>query len=484
MIGRIVEQQVLDQCLESDRAEFLVVYGRRRVGKTFLIREYFRERFSFYSTGVAGFKNREQLKAFHASLQGQGCQEKRIPKDWFEAFSRLRALLERPEVLRHPTSRKRVVFLDELPWMDAARADFKPALDYFWNSWASTQKDLLLIVCGSATSWIIENLLADVGGFYNRITRQLHLSPFTLEECEALLKENRFVFTRRQIVECYMVFGGIPYYLNCLDRSISLAQNIEKLCFQETGQLHYEYDRLFSSLFRNPGKHLAIIEALAGKRGGMTRAELSVLPGIGNGESLTKALLELEQCGFIRKYTNFVTRKQGHYFQLIDPFTLFHLRFLRNQEITSWLTWYGTPGYYSWCGNAFELVCLHHVPQMKVALGIFGIESSEYAWRSQQRESGTQVDLLIDRRDGIINICEMKFTESPFALDAAYEQHLRHRIDVFRQETGTKKAVHLTMVSASGLVNNAYADVAQQVLDENDLFRPLLLPTFSRALQQ
>ena len=254
MIGRAAEQDLLKQCCESPRPEFLVVYGRRRVGKTYLIKEYFNNSFSFYATGLAEQKTRQQLRAFSDSLRLYGHKQKSIPTDWYEAFSCLREILTSDQVQRDAASGKRVVFLDEVPWMDTARSDFRSALDYFWNSWASSQKDLLLIVCGSATSWIIDHLVSDRGSFYNRITRQIHLQPFTLSECRDLLDANGMVMTQQQMLESYMVFGGIPYYLNCLDRRLSLAQNIDALCFQQNGQLYWEYDRLYHSLFKNAEK--------------------------------------------------------------------------------------------------------------------------------------------------------------------------------------------------------------------------------------
>lgn len=470
MVGRKLEQRMLLNCLQSSQAEFLVVYGRRRVGKTFLIKEYFNNTFSFYATGLSNAKTKEQLKAFQGSLLEYGCEEKGAPKDWYEAFMRLKALLQTEKVKKDPVSGKKVVFLDELPWMDTARSDFKSTLEYFWNSWGSAQKDLLLIVCGSATSWIIDNLLGDRGGFYNRITRQIHLLPFTLGECEELYKSNGIQMTRQQMIESYMIFGGIPYYLNCFDKRLSLAQNVEELLFKESGQLYFEYDRLLGSLFKHYERHAAIIDAVSHNKGGMTRVELAKISAIGDGEPLTKALHELEQCGFIRKYKNFVKEKQGFYFQLIDPFMLFCFHFIKNREHESWMTYLNSPGYFSWSGNAFELVCLLHVKQIKRALGISGVETVEYAWRSIGSKPGAQIDLLIDRKDGVINLCEAKYTMAPFVIDASYEVTLRNKMDTFIKETSCKKAIHLTLLSANGLAHNDYAGIVQNEIAGDELF--------------
>ncbi len=469
IVGRKKEQQLLADCLCSPRPEFMVVFGRRRVGKTYLIRQYFNDCFSFYATGEFSEKTKSQLKLFHEQLRKYGDSSGAAPKDWLEAFSRLRDLLERPEVYRDPSG-KRIVFLDEVPWMDTARSDFRSALDYFWNSWGSVQPDLLLIVCGSATSWIIEHLLDGRGGFYNRITRQMPVKPFTLKECELLCSANGLVMTRPQLLEAYMILGGIPFYLNLMNPRFSLIQNIQELCFQENGPLRYEYQRLFRSLFRFPEKHLAIIRAAASRSSGITRKELSQLPAIGNGESLTKALAELEQCGFLRKYRASEAEKKGLIYQIIDPFVLFSLHFLQENRIHSWIAFSGTPAYYAWKGNAFETLCLNHTEQIKDALGIGGVETEEYSWRSRSSSPGVQIDLLIDRRDGVINLCEMKCTDQPFAIDASYEQQLLEKVNVFRTESKTKKAVHLTMVASAGLVHNAHSGSVINEITGDDLF--------------
>ena len=470
IIGRTAELDQIQQCLHSGRPEFLVLYGRRRVGKTYLIRNHFRDRFAFYATGIANEKNAKQLQAFHDSLKRYGHPEKKAPSDWIEAFSRVRDILEEEDVIRDTESGRRVVFLDELPWMDAARSDFKAALDYFWNSFASAKPDILLIVCGSAASWIINNILTNTGGLYNRVTRRIHLKPFSLHECEAFFQAMNLPVSGQTVLESYMVFGGIPHYLNLLDRRLSLSQNIEQLCFSPTGELRDEFDLLFRSLFRHAEKHVAIIEKLAEKRSGFLRTEIAKVPAIGDGEPLTKALKELEQCGFIRKYRNFTKQKNGCFFQLIDPFTLFWLKFRRNGMKTAWMDYIGTPGYHAWCGNAFELVCLLHIDQIKQALGIAGIGCDVFAWRSSGTMPGAQIDLLIDRRDNVINLCEMKYTEHVFSIDASYEKELRNKRAVFTEETKTKKATVLTLITMNGLKNNMYAGIVDRELTADDLF--------------
>ncbi|MBR0163326.1 MAG: ATP-binding protein [Lachnospiraceae bacterium] len=470
MIGRKEEISVLEDCLRSKRPEFLIVYGRRRVGKTYLVREYFNHRFSFYATGISGQNTKKQIKVFHEALSEYGDTSEKPPADWIEAFSRLRKVLEKKDVIREQQSGKRVIFLDELPWMDTARSDFKSALDYFWNSYGSAQKDLLLIACGSATSWIIDNIVRDTGGFYHRITRQIHLQPFSLGECMQLLEANGMQMSHRQIIESYMVFGGVPYYLNYLKPSLSLAQNIDVLFFGENSPLKYEFDHLFSSLYKNAGRYTDIIRALHKKRGGLTRQQLAGIRGIVQGKELTKCLKELEQCGFVRKYNDFTTPKNGCHFQLTDALSLFHLSFLEHQKAESWLEYIHTPGYYAWCGLAFERVCLQHTRQIKSALGIAGISSHEYAWKSKKASPGAQVDLLIDRKDDVINLCEIKYTAEVFQIDVSYHRELVHKTETFREETRTKKAILLTMISCEGIRQNKYSNIVVKELTGNDLF--------------
>ncbi len=469
IIGREREKDIISKCLESGRPEFLVVYGRRRVGKTFLVREFFHGRFSFYTTGIPDAKTRNQLKAFHESLNSYGDDVKTIPKDWFEAFRRLRKILESGDAYRDMSSGKKVVFLDELPWMDTARSDFKSAFDFFWNSWGSAQEDLLLIACGSATSWIISNILNDKGGFHNRITRQIHINPFNLGECKHFYADNGFSISRDQMIESYMIFGGIPYYLNLLDNRLSLAQNVDSLIFDERGDLHDEYDQLFKSLYKKPDNHIRVIETIAGQRRGLQRSEIAERSGVSDGEGLTKAIRELEQCGFIRQYKNITTSQKGCFYQVTDPFVLFCLYF-RSGRIKSWQSFLKSPDYYTWRGYAFETVCLAHIPQIKAALGISGVESAEYSWKSKKKKGGAQIDLLIDRRDDVINLCEMKCTDKAFEVTADYRENLVNKAASFTEEVHTAKSVHITLITSNGYKRNEYSDVIQNDVAPDSLF--------------
>ena len=473
MIGRKEEIAVLTDCMDSGKPEFIAVYGRRRVGKTYLVKEFFNDTFSFYSTGVQNVNTKQQLRIFKEALVKYGDTEKTIPKDWFEAFLRLEKLLESDHVTREYKTGRRVVFLDELPWMDTARSDFRSALDYFWNSWGSSQKDLVFIICGSATSWIINNIVKDTGGFYNRLTMQIRLMPFSLMECEQLFQSNGVQMTRRQIVESYMILGGIPYYLNYVKPQYSLAQNIEMLFFQENGPLKYEFQQLFRSLFRNADRYIDIIRELSKRSNGYTRAELIKSGNTVEGKELTRCLEDLEQCGFIRKYHDFSLKTNGSYYQLTDPMCLFHFTFLEHEKVDSWMDFIHTPAYYAWGGLAFEKVCLLHTRQIKAALGISGVSTREFAWNSKKTKPGAQIDLLIDRKDDVINVCEIKYSQEEYVIDAAYEENLTHKIETFRAETNTKKALLLTMITYAGVKKNKYRNIVVNEITIDDLFRIL-----------
>lgn len=471
LIGRREEQRELQRYAESAEAEFVVVYGRRRVGKTHLVRQFFDERFAFYATGVMGGNKSAQLKAFNASLKRHGAPGG--ADDWFDAFEQLHDLLESGNAAHDEATGKTVVFIDEMPWLDTPRSDFLMALEFFWNSWGSTRDDLLLIACGSATSWIIKNLLENHGGLHNRVTGVIQLKPFTLAETDELLRANGIAFSRQEVIEAYMVFGGVPYYLRLLNRRYGLVQNIDLLCFAEGGRLRNEFDALFRSLFRHAERHIAIVRAMATRQEGIDRMRIIELTGISDGGTLTTALAELEQCGFIRTYRDFTRAKNGEMFQLIDPFTLFWLRFVQGCDDARWWSAnYEGGAVRAWTGRAFELVCLWHVPQILHALGIWGVSVSARSWRSRRSDPGAQIDLVLDRADNVVNLCEMKWVGSgtEYALDPDYAQELRRKAEVFSAETKTTKALHITLVTPGGVKRNKYAGAVQAVVTADDLF--------------
>ncbi|MDR0854257.1 MAG: AAA family ATPase [Clostridiales Family XIII bacterium] len=468
IVGRKKEVLDLRDYVAADQPDFLVVYGRRRVGKTYLIREFFDDKFCFYTTGLAQADKTEQLKEFNSALNRYGTKKYDIASDWFTTFHQLRDLIE-----TSPTDGKKVVFLDEMPWMDTHRSGFLSGLESFWNGWGSGRSDLLLIACGSATSWITNKLFRNLGGLYNRVTKRMHLAPFTLSECEEFYKSNGVVYSRQQIVESYMIFGGIPYYMNQVERHLSLSQNVDRLCFKTGGQLTDEYDTLYSSLYEYPEKHMRIVNALGDKAMGLTRSEIIDATGLTNSGALTKTLTELEDCGFIRKYYGYGKKSRDAVYQLIDFFSLFYLKYMRDKNHIDedfWVTNLQSGQMNAWSGYAFEQVCLCHIHQIKKALGISGISSSVYSWRSKVANPGAQVDLVIDRRDGVINLCEMKYSNKEYTITKKYDGELRNKQSAFYSETKTRKTLHNTFVTTYGLNHNEYWGSIQSEVTMDDLF--------------
>ena len=469
IIGRKSEQDQLLRCAKSKMPEFMVIYGRRRVGKTFLIREVFKNDFTFYTSGVKQGTRKDKVALFHKDIVAYGGKAEKKPESWFDAFDELKDLLK-GDCHRNAVTGKKIVFLDEVPWMDGKKSDFRPALDRFWNMFGSAMPDLMLIVCGSATSWIIDNILKNTGGFYNRVTESLHLLPFHLGDCERLCRFCGYHFEKSEILEYYMAFGGVPFYWRNLNASLSVSQNIQSLCFEESGKFRYEYRELFRSLFSPRGRHREVVEFICKKNKGVPRDEISKSFKM-SGKQLTKTLEELEECGFLREYVEPGHIKRGKTYQVIDPFVRFSIAFLQGARKSSWTAYRGTPAYYAWAGNAFELACLNHVTEIKNALGIAGVETSEYAWRSKESNPGAQIDLLIDRADGVINLLEMKYTQSPIVIDKDYRMNLLTKEDDFRRESKTRKAIRITLVASSGLSKNGYSDVIDSLVTGKDLFQ-------------
>ncbi len=468
-IGREKEIQLLEQVLADERPAFVAVYGRRRVGKTMLIRQVFDEHLSFHLTGIANVTTEQQLANFQAAFERQAplTMHRDTPQNWFSAFQQLITFLEsRPAA-------KQVVFLDELPWLDTPKSDFISSLEHFWNSWGSARANLVLVVCGSAASWMLNKLIHNRGGLHNRVTTRLRLEPFTLREAEQLLLRKNIALDRYQIIQYFMAVGGVPFYLDTFNGELSPMQNIEINCFSKDGFLRSEFDHLFQSLFTKAERHVAVVEAIATKAKGLTRPEIIRFTGLPNNGATTQLLSELEESGFIRKYSPFGKKTRQSLFQLVDFFSLFHLKFIKTAHFTeegNWLTALESPGYRAWSGYAFEQVCLAHVPQIKKALGISGIFSRSSSWRSKDVTDGAQIDLLIDRKDHVINLCEIKFSIKPFAISKTYASNLRNKIGTFKTETDTPKAVWLTMITTFGLKKNKYSGLAQHDLDMNCLF--------------
>lgn len=440
------------RALRTPRPELIAVFGRRRVGKTFLIRNLFKEQLCLELSGIHRGTMKEQLAAFHEAMRKQG-RRWPTPTNWMEAFEQLG---------RHINSlrgkSKKVVFIDELPWLDSRRSRFLPAFSHFWNSFASKRKDLVVVICGSAASYMINEVINDRGGLHNRVTQRIRLAPFTLGETEQLLRRNRVKFTRYDIVQLYMALGGVPHYLDQVERGESVAQAIDRLFFDRTGYLRGEFDNVFASLFEHAENHEAVVKALSTVRAGLTRNAISRRSDRASGGRLTVTLNELERSGFIERYLPYKGTKDPLY-RLSDEYSLFYLRFIAGKKPARrghWAREMSTSAYKAWSGFTFETICMKHVERIKDGLGISGVRTSEGSWIGKGDESGAQIDLLIDRDDNVINLCEMKFAAGPFTIDKKYAQELMAKMDAFRTATRTRKSLFITFVTTHGLTQNAH----------------------------
>jgi len=466
IIGRKKEKEELIELFHSGRAEFITVYGRRRVGKTYLINNLFANDYIFKVTAVLGGNTKEQLTIFSNALSMYGNEGGSTCSDWFTAFNNLRTLLEKSK------GKRKVIFFDEMPWFDTKRSRFIPAFEHFWNGWASAQNDIMLIVCGSAASWIVKKLFQNRGGLHNRITRRILLQPFTLAECRMYAEIIGLPTDELSLLESYMTFGGIPYYMSLINKNLSLTQNVNRLCFSDGGELRDEFNNLYASLFCNAPRNITVVEALEKKKSGLTREELKKLTKLPEGGSLSEALEELERCGFIRKYVPFSRAKKGMLYQLVDHFTLFHMSFIKGSHTDDpnyWMKKRETQSFRIWRGYAFEQVCLSHVRQIIRAIGVAGVITHIESWRSEKSDPGAQIDMLINRNDNVISLCEMKYTDAEFSITKKYAQELRNKRIVFIEETGTKKAVQIALITPVGIKRNDYYDIAQSIVTADDL---------------
>lgn len=447
IIGRKKEIAELTRLKESNQAEFVALYGRRRVGKTWLVRSYFQDQFTFYATGIARGNRKEQLRNFYKSICEYSKKTPEPPKDWYETFDLLKM------VIKQSRQRRKVVFLDELPWMDTQKSEFLKAIDLFWNSWGCMQQNLLFIVCGSAASWMVKNIIRDKGGLHNRLTCHLHLNPFTLAETKTYLHSQGIRWSEEMIAECYMIMGGIPYYLHLLDRSMGLAQNVDRLFFSQNALLKDEFDTLYKSLFKKSEEYVKIISTLSKRRGGYTREEIVQATGLANGGGLTRRLDELEQCNFIRRYNPLKGR--APIYQLIDFYSFFYFHFLngtRNYDRDAWMHLQTSPRHNTWLGLSFERLCFAHIYEIQKALGITGVATKTYALLTDS----AQMDMVIERADKVTSLCEMKYTTKPYAMTKQEADKLRHREEELKECLPTHKQVLISLISNRQPRKNEY----------------------------
>lgn len=469
LVGRHTEREILQEILESDEAEMLAVVGRRRIGKTFLIEKVYEKEICFSLTGSQYATLAEQLENFSRQMQafsGEGLLVT-TPKSWQDAFYQLSQYFEKKKY-KH----KKVIFFDEVPWLATHRSRFLQALAYFWNSWAKNQ-NLVLVICGSSSSWMINKVIKNKGGLHNRVTRLINLQPFTLNETREYFQSRKIKLGEYQIIQLYMVMGGIPFYLKQIKPGLSATQNIEEICFRKDGLLKNEFNNLYPALFEKATNHIEIIRALATKWKGLTRKEIVETSKLTDGGTLTNHLSELELSGFIGTYLPFGKSKKDKLFRLTDEYSLFYLRFIESQRNRSWAKISQGQKWKSWSGYAFESVCLKHIKQIKSALGISGIssEASSFLFHGNENIKGFQFDLLIDRQDNTINVCEMKFSESKFLVNKKFAEEIREKIGRFKLQTKTRKTVFFTLITTFGIQQNQHSlEAVNHSFDMNILF--------------
>ena len=476
MIGRKHEIAELNRLYKSEKAELVAIYGRRRVGKTYLVNELFKGRMTFRHAGLSPVEEQleskgllqNQLKHFYYSLQLHGMKKTHCPDSWLEAFFMLETLLEK----KSDVSRQ-LVFLDEMPWLDTPRSGFITAFEGFWNTWACNH-NIMVIVCGSANSWVLDKLINNHGGLYNRVTYELQLSPFTLAECEELLVSNKVKLSRYDIAQTYMALGGIPFYLNYFETGKSFAQNMDILFFAKKAKLKDEFDRLFDSVFSNPEIIKEIVLFLNTRNAGYTRKEIIEKLSISDGSTLTNALHALIASDFVVKYVPFGFSKKEEHFRLVDFFCKFYLKFLgthQNGDEKFWQNNIQSPVISTWRGFAYEDLCFNHINQIKQALGIKGVASVQSSWsKKEDDEDGIQIDLLIDRKDNVINMCEIKFYSEDFAVTKDYHKVLVHRQEILSKYIPKKMTIHSTLITTYGLVYNEFSGDFIQVITLDELF--------------
>lgn len=469
--GRQEEIALLEDLLRKNNPEFVAVYGRRRVGKTFLVRQVYGKQIVFECSGLHQKSFSRQLENFWLTLQEANPTGKStpMPQTWLQAFAQLKIFLNTLK-----GGQKKVVFLDEIPWFETPRSGFLAALDNFWNQYCSKREDLILVICGSAASWIIKKVINDRGGLHNRITTHVQLMPFTLHETKAFLGINQVQLTHKDIAQLYMCVGGIPFYLKDVKPGKSVPQILDDLFFNNQATLKHEFQNLYAALFKNSDLHEKIVAALSSKNKGLNRSEIIAQTGFNSGGGLTLALKELIECGFVKQINPFRKSSEGGLYRLVDEFSHFHFKFLANKNLkTSWLQMSEKPVYKIWKGYAFENLCLKHTLQIKQALGIHGVITNEFCWaqKGSDTRDGAQIDLIIDRSDNCINLFELKFHNGTFEITKKYAEQLQKKVQAFKEGTRTKKNVFLTFLTAYGVKKNKYylSLAANQLLVE-DLF--------------
>ena len=486
IIGRDEEIKVLQSFLTSKKAEFLAIYGRRRIGKTFLIRQFFQgKNIAFFnSTGEKDAPMKTQIAHFTKQISATFYSGIKLEKckNWDETFELLTKTFQTVE--KH---KKIVLFFDEFPWMAGQNARLLQSLDYYWNHYWSNDPRIKLIICGSSASWIIDNIVNNEGGLHNRLTQKIALEPFNLSQTADFLKDKGISLSKKHIVDLYMCMGGIPYYLSKIEKGISATQIIESLAFTKQGFLLEEFDNLFSSLFKNSELYIDIIKTIAVHRYGVIQNEL--LERVGKnlvGKGGVDKLKALKDTGFIMDFISLFHIEKGRYYKLIDNYSLFYLYWIEPVKNTLlkkslvngyWDKIKTKSEWHSWSGLAFEAICYEHLPEITKALELSPTSvpgTWRYVSKKNSDEKGAQIDLLFDRDDDAITICEIKYSDKPFVITKEYAMKLEQKLEIFKKITRTSKQLFLVFISANGIKSNQYSEkLVTKVITIDDLFQKI-----------
>lgn len=396
---------------------------------------------------------------------------------WREAFH---ALTEKIKTL--PKSKKVVIFLDELPWLATKKSQLLQTLDVFWNSIWSDMPNIKLIVCGSAASWMLEKLINAKGGLHNRLTATIKLKPFTLAETKLFLHSQGIKYNNKQILDIYMVCGGIPYYLAQVKKSLSPVQNINNICFHEDGLLYDEFERLFKSLFDHADISTAIIKEIAKHRDGVMSEVLINRIGASSGGTFVKRLNELMAAGFIERFVPYGRKVRDHYYKIVDEYTIFYLTWIESIKLTGvkqskgnyWKNLSQSPTWNTWAGYAYEAVCYKHIDNIIHALELDAISCKVGNWRYIPRkgssEKGAQIDLIIDRADNTISLCEIKYSVNEFNIDKAIANNIANKVKVFMKHYSTNKHLSVVLITTNGLKKTIWSEDLIDVVITIDVF--------------
>jgi hypothetical protein len=407
-VGRKNELRMLNDAYRSGKDELVVLYGRRRIGKSSLVKRFAEKKKAYYEfEALEGETTPGQINHFLQQLKKQiddPILDSVRFANWEQVFTYLTE-----KVINRKSKVKKILFLDELPWMAAGRIRLVSLLKYYWdNHWKS--KHVMLILCGSVASFMVKKVLHS-NALYGRTTIEILLKGFSPEEAARLLSKKR---SREETLNYQLVFGGVPKYLEQINTSQSFNKNMNTLCFSPHGIMLKEVERIFYSQFREPRTYLKIINLL--KNGIFSLSEISSKTKIPSGGGLKQYLKNLERAEMIRSYIPFDRSGNSKFkkYTLADEFLVFffkymgpNLRVIKESSSRRLFETLTQNSFDSWLGFAFERFCLKHAGLLALVMDFADdiLLASPYFKKNDER---FQIDLLYQRADRVITVCEIK----------------------------------------------------------------------------